>query len=47
MVTHSAASAKGPGINSVVARAILRLIVGPPHWQASSVGYALYGFYKL
>ena len=44
---HSAASAKGPGFNSPVAQAYLRLILRPLHWQASSVGYAQYGCNKL
>ena len=47
VVKHSAAGAKGPWFNSPVARAFLIFNLGPQHWQASSVGYALYGCNKL
>ena len=47
VVMHSAASAKGPGFNSPVARAYLRFISWASTLAASSVGYALYGCNKL
>ena len=47
VVTHLASGAKGPGFNFLVARDYLDLILGSLNWQASSVGYALYGCNKL
>ena len=43
VVTHSAAGTTGPGFNFRSPEHILDLILGPLHWQASSVGNALYG----
>ena len=47
VVTHSAARAKDLGFNSLVAKHIWNLILGPLLWQASSVDYALYVCNKL